>query len=131
MLRQFRTAFTSVMVATTACGGEGPTTAAPELCQDGVTMSVEPTTRPTFSWTPQCGVKMLEVVEVATQDGLRWVIVANPSLIAPPVRYGLRPDGVQGVSARELVVGRTYRASVFMATGTFAPAIGSVTFIAR
>lgn len=77
-------------------------------CPDDVALSVTPGTEPTFQWSPSC-----EVVELQVYQGghVVWTVHAfGGRSFAPPVRYGIAPEGATEQGGPEpLQSGVTYR----------------------
>jgi hypothetical protein len=117
-----------------ACGDDstGPDRLA--ACSDAVTVAVGPGTTPDISWTPRCGAALLAVEEVGASSGLeiKWHVLALESLLEPPIRYGVAPDGAVDIIAlppTPLVSGRTYRVTVHgRGAGLSFVELGSATF---
>jgi hypothetical protein len=103
--------------ALTACSSDstGPDPSIPE-CSGPVTIEVSAGTMPTFDWTPECRL-FLVLVELGATD--RWIILSEgANAIAPPVRYGVVPDGaVQQEPALPLEAGQTYDVTLARWTG--------------
>jgi hypothetical protein len=88
-------------------------------CTGGVAVSVGEGTQPEISWTPRCGVVLLEVVEIGSEasPGPRWAVLAFArTLLEPPIRYGSDPGGAIDIIAlppAPLESAHTYRVAVF------------------
>lgn len=63
----------------------------------------------TFTWIPGCAIQEVVVVQAPTagggpgacainNGGIAWRIRANPTLITPPVAYGVAPAGTEVVT---------------------------------
>ena len=88
-------------------------------CSDSqpVTISVETTSPPRFSWQPACGMASLQVLP-DTGSGGGWVVYsgsqAAENLLPSGIRYGqLPPGGVAPGGASPLVHGVLYHAVVY------------------
>ena len=105
------------VVAALACSSDpaGPDTSLPE-CTGPVTVEVSSGTSPTFDWSPECRL-FLVLVELGATD--QWIVVSEgENAIAPPVRYGVVPDGaVEQELAIPLVAGQAYDVNLFRWTG--------------
>ena len=105
------------IVAGLACSSDpaGPDTSLPE-CAGPVTVEVSSGTSPTFDWDPEC---RLFLVLVELDGGDQWLVLSEGrNAIAPPVRYGVVPDGaVEDEPAIPLEPGKTYDVALFRWTG--------------
>jgi hypothetical protein len=97
------------MQAVAACSDGAP--GGPQLpeCGNKVTLAVTDGTSPEFSWTPECRLLFVLVEAMSGED--QWaVITPGANGIAPPVRYGVVPDGaVEASGPAALDVGTSYR----------------------
>jgi hypothetical protein len=99
----------SLAAALSSCDGGTGTSA---LCDTPVAMSVTSGAVPQFSWDPSCLVEKVYVYEARAPSvggpRLIWGI-DRASGLAPPIRYGQAPAGVQVILPPEpLVSGRSY-----------------------
>ena len=104
-----------VLVGGFACGG-GSDPVAPDPCATAPRLEVSSGTRPTFTWTPACGIDILDVVDVTPGgDGVTvWGIGSAGGMgagLAPPVQYPEVVPGEVGLPL-PLVSGRQYRVSI-------------------
>jgi hypothetical protein len=123
-------AVAGLLLAGLACADEST---GPELnvCRGGVTMTVDPTPTPDFTWVPACGVQLLlvEEVDVPAGQAVRWRVFGDALL--PPVHYDVVPNGgIEAQPAQPLIVGHTYRVTVHRDEGSSMIQSGMVTFIA-
>lgn len=105
-------ALTSSLLVTTLLGCADPQGA--DGCLGDVELSVVRGTSPTFSWLPECGLSNLAVLDAANQSvwGIHGPVGEN--VIAPPVTFGVVPDGAQRDGAPgELRPGYGYVLRVF------------------
>lgn len=107
------------MIAGMGCSDE-PSGAGGPLpeCTGPVSVAVSPGTTPTFTWTPTCRLFFL-LVEPADAGTDLWSIISDgANLIAPPVTYGVVPNGVQeGDAPTPLVTGTGYEVYLYRWTG--------------
>lgn len=112
-----RLAVVSVLaIALGACSGDESATEPAELpeCTGTVALRVGPGTTPEFSWQPAC--RLASVLVEPTQRGLggdHWSIYSEANTIAPPLRYGVTPQGATlRRDPRSLSAGVQYRVVV-------------------
>jgi hypothetical protein len=99
---------TAVLLGLGACDdGTRYTTELP-LCPETVSLTVDSTDPPEFSWEPACRVWSLQVVDAETGD-LMWHVGIDDESLRTPVTYGVVPTGAGDLAGPEaLVPGRTY-----------------------
>ena len=104
-----------VILAGVACSDpDGPES--PPPCVGKVTMTVTlRDTTPQFSWTPRCGVWMLEASLGPTIQlyPSEWRIDADTAVIVPPVTLGVTPPNARSSGLLALVSGLNYRVDVY------------------
>lgn len=111
-------AVSGIVLATTGCADAATSPAADSCGRDGVTVTVTPGTRPTFSWQPGCRVASLTVRAQTPEGGdgaAVWVLTDTSSAragIAPPVVYPETRGGAAFGDADPLVSGQRYRVSL-------------------
>ena len=112
-----RTLWWTALSTALACSSDpaGPDTTLPD-CTGPVTVEVSSGTSPTFDWEPACRL-FLVLVELGGSD--QWIVLSEgENAIAPPVRYGIVPDGaVEQEPAIPLVAGQAYDLGLFRWTG--------------
>jgi hypothetical protein len=87
-------------------------------CTGSVSVTVSEGLEPTFSWTPNCRLFFLLVEPSDSGDDQWHVISDSANVIAPPVKYGVVPDGaVERNPAVDLVPGHAYHVYLFRWTG--------------
>src|SRR5512145_2129157 len=90
----------------------GQVQAQTEVPQGGVTVSVSGGMAPTFSWTPDSAIGRL-VVEQGDKE-LWGTETEGTNTYRSPIRYGVHPpEALEDVPADPLVVGQTYKVSLF------------------
>jgi hypothetical protein len=90
----------------------GQVQAQTEVPPGGVTVSVSGGMAPTFSWTPDSAIGRL-VVEQGDKE-LWGTETEGTNTYRSPIRYGVHPpDALEDVPADPLVVGQTYKVSLF------------------
>ncbi|MGH7490998.1 MAG: DUF5916 domain-containing protein [bacterium] len=83
-----------------------------EIPQDGLTITVSSGMAPTFSWAPDSAIGRL-VVEQGDKE-LWGTETEGTNTYHSPIRYGVHPpDALEDVPADPLVVGETYKVSLF------------------
>jgi hypothetical protein len=99
------------VVLLVACSDDEP--AAPIVvpeCSDPLTITVTADSVLTFSWTPYCRL-MGWLIELAADGGDKWIVWSEGSnSVAPPITYGIVPDGATQVHyAGPLIHGTEYK----------------------
>lgn len=93
----------------------GPATIVP--CTGTVSISVNAaTSQPRFSWTPACSVSSIVIMSApaAGRPTEHWRVVADKTVINPPVTFGQLPTGAQSISLVPLVGNQDYHVSIFV-----------------
>ncbi len=108
------------VLLTLACGCRGvqEPNGLPQ-CQGPVTVTVDLSAAPTFSWTPSCRASTL-IVDPISDVVDYWVLttVADTNGLRPPIVYGTTPSGSKTLFGPvSLQAGTSYRARVLRATG--------------
>lgn len=102
-----------------SCSADGSTAAKVAPCEGRLTITVTSGTRPTFDWSPDCGVNRLVVLPANPPPGpitQGWTVSSASELFEPPVTYGVLPNGADpGDAATALVAGTTYQITVYRA----------------
>ncbi len=117
-------------LAASACGREESTGPRPlAMCTESPTISVGAGTTPEFTWSPNCLVTSIAVMEAGATTILWTIRVPEPS-IGSPWQYGAVPDGgTEFGSAPPLTPGVRYLVLLGLRTSeTGERRIGSATF---
>ena len=98
-----------------ACGSKSDPVA-PDPCATTPSLEVSSGTRPTFTWSPACGIDNLDVVDVTpgSEGQTMWGTGSPGGMgagLAPPVQYPEVVPGEIGLPLA-LVSGRQYRVSI-------------------
>ena len=94
-----------VMVALgVACSSDGPASASLTACELGATVTVATTgATPTISWSPECAVSMVAVVDSATYSAA-WGIRTSTPMLRSPQRMYERPRGAYDLGPSQALV---------------------------
>ena len=121
--------------ALVSCSADRSLSANTSPCDGPLTITVTSGTRPTFDWTPNCGVNRLIVLPANPPVGVitqGWTVSSAVGLFKAPITYGVLPNGADpGDAATALVAGTTYQVTIYRAayeaivassgTATFTP----------
>lgn len=98
-----------------ACSGDAtdpPVAPGLVICHQPMTVQVDPSRGPRFSWTPGCGATYLEVT-TADRTQVMWIVRGDTGKVAPGVTYGVAPPAYESrFGPVPLVPGRSYAARV-------------------
>lgn len=95
--------------------GDEPVTNVP--CTGTVSISVNAaTSQPRFSWTPACSVSSIVIMSAPASGSPteHWRVVADKTVIIPPVTFGQPPTGAQSISLVPLVGNQDYHVSIYV-----------------
>jgi|SRR5882724_1708254 len=103
---------------------------------DQVWVTVTNGSRPTFDWTPQCGVAGIVVDSMGTFAQPVWGVEtdpaagSHPAIIGPSVRYGVVPPHAhETLAPHVLVAGVTYGVHLYLIGAGGSQSFGGTTFV--
>ena len=113
-----RCALVSAAFLCIGCGEDEEVLGPLPECTGAVTVSVSTGSTVVFGWSPKCKLFFLLVEPVGSGHDLWSTISDSTNAIAPPVTYGVVPNGAKSwLAAEDLVPGQAYNVYVYRWTG--------------